>query len=148
MSTYKSGVKQNFKRGKKPTQAQFWEWMDRIFFKDESVPVENISIGESELVSVSGTATWDVTTMGTNAYMELTEDTTLVITNWQVGQFLNLALKQDGTGGWNITLPVGMKVGYGGLGNVNLSTDPNAEDNISLFKSTFSERAAIITNFT
>lgn len=35
-------IKQWFKTGSKPTQEQFWSWMDSYLHKDEIIPQENI----------------------------------------------------------------------------------------------------------
>jgi hypothetical protein len=42
MATPKNTLKEWFKNGKKPTQEQFWAWMDSYFHRDEKIPVETI----------------------------------------------------------------------------------------------------------
>lgn len=43
MATDKNTLKSWFKTGLKPTQLQFWAWMDSYFHKDEAIPQNSIS---------------------------------------------------------------------------------------------------------
>jgi hypothetical protein len=45
-------LKNWFKTGLKPTQAQFWDWLDSFWHKDEKIPVEQVE-GLSELLNDS-----------------------------------------------------------------------------------------------
>lgn len=49
----KNTTKQWFKNKLKPTQAQFWAWMDSYWHKDEKIPVSSISGLEKLLNSVA-----------------------------------------------------------------------------------------------
>lgn len=53
MVTAKNTIKQWFKNKLKPTQAQFWAWMDSYWHKDEKIPVSSISGLEKLLNSVA-----------------------------------------------------------------------------------------------
>ncbi|MRJ11674.1 hypothetical protein EDL98_11435 [Ornithobacterium rhinotracheale] len=43
-------IKQWFKNGLKPTQEQFWAWLDSFWHKDDKIPAENIE-GLNEMLS-------------------------------------------------------------------------------------------------
>lgn len=144
----KTTLKSYFEKGDKPTQSQFANFVDSAYTKDESVPVDAISIGENELTSSSGTLTWDVELSGTNARTTLTENVTLDIQNMAVGRFLNLVVKQGGTGSYTITLPAGALVGYAGAGVINLSSAVGKIDVISIFRSAEGYLFTAITDFT
>jgi len=72
-----------------------------------------------------GTSTWDYS-LGYNANITLTGNTTLSITNSADGDYGTFSILQDGVGGRTITLPAGDLVVNGGGGSVVLS--PNAGD--------------------
>ncbi len=42
MATEKNILKKWFENFKKPTQEQFWAWLDSYWHKDEKIPIENI----------------------------------------------------------------------------------------------------------
>lgn len=42
MATAKNTIKQWFKNKQKPTQAQFWTWLDSYWHKDEAIPMSKI----------------------------------------------------------------------------------------------------------
>lgn len=43
MATDKNTLKNWFKTGLKPTQIQFWAWMDAFWHKDEAIPISSVS---------------------------------------------------------------------------------------------------------
>ncbi|MGQ3647188.1 hypothetical protein ACT8PC_10240, partial [Ornithobacterium rhinotracheale] len=45
-----NSIKQWFKNGLKPTQEQFWAWLDSYWHKDDKIPAENIQ-GLNEMLS-------------------------------------------------------------------------------------------------
>lgn len=146
--SYLTFIKAIFQRGRKPTQGEYSDVFDRVYLKDQTVPVDAISIGEETLTSSSGTLTWDVEAVGTNARVTLTESVTLDIQNMAIGRFLNLVVKQGGSGSYTITLPTGARVGYGGAGVINLSTTVGKIDVISIFRSNEGYLFTAITDFT
>ena len=71
-------IKQWFKTGSKPTQEQFWSWMDSYLHKDELIPQENI---QGLSTTLSSKADADQLTNKANA--DATELTEEQITKWQ-----------------------------------------------------------------
>ncbi|MGQ3646284.1 hypothetical protein ACT8PC_05625, partial [Ornithobacterium rhinotracheale] len=45
-----NSIKQWFKNGLKPTQEQFWAWLDSFWHKDDKIPAENIQ-GLNDMLS-------------------------------------------------------------------------------------------------
>jgi hypothetical protein len=59
MATDKNTLKNWFKTGLKPTQAQFWAWMDSYWHKDETIPTNKIDGLESALNGKASTQALD-----------------------------------------------------------------------------------------
>lgn len=146
--SYLTDIKAYFMRGRKPTQGEYHDTFEKVYLKDQTVPVDALSIGEELLTSSGGTLTWDVEAVGTNAYATLTENVTLDIQNMAIGRFLNLAVKQGGSGGYTLSLPAGSLVGYGGAGVISLSSAVGKIDVISIFRSNHGYLFTAITDFT
>ena len=47
-------IKEWFKTGLKPTQEQFWSWMDSFWHKDEKIPINQIDGIENIYTSING----------------------------------------------------------------------------------------------
>lgn len=103
-------IKNYLKRGKKPSQAQFWEWLGYIYFRDQSIPVGSLTFGEQVLTCAS-TTVYDFA-VNSNSMLTIDQDTTLSIANMAVGNFGIIVVQQDGTGGWELTFPTGSLVCY------------------------------------
>ena len=141
-------LKTKFEAGDKPTQQDFYDLLDSVRLKSESVPVSSVTYGMLALSISAGTISWDVSQNG-NAYVTLTSNATLSLSNLQAGQLLLLKVKQDGTGGRTLTLPAGSKVGYGGAGVIALSSAANAVDIVTIFADESSVLHVLINqNFT
>lgn len=123
-----------FENGDFPDQDAFWDWLDSFWSKGETVPADNVTIGEAELVS-GAVVDWDFDAVGSNAYLEIAHNATLNITNMQPGQFGMLVVQQDGVGGRTLALPAGALVGYDGVGIVTLSGTAGAIDALSVYRS-------------
>jgi len=78
----------------------------------------------------AGTSNWDFQN-GYNAYIVLTGNTTLNITNSEDGDYGTLFIVQDGVGSKTLTLPGTDLVVNGGGGSITLSSTPNANDILS-----------------
>ena len=76
------------------------------------------------------TVTWNYT-LGSNAELTIGGNRTLAINNISEGDYGTLVIVQDGTGGWNITLPGTSKVVNGGGGSILLTSNALAEDILS-----------------
>lgn len=124
-------LKNYFTTGAQPTQNQFWDMMDSVFLKGDTVPIGNITYGIQALTDAA-TITWDMSN-GTNATVTLAGNRTLAISNMSSGQFATLIIKQDATGSRTLTLPTGSKVVNVGGGVITLTTTPNAVDILSCF---------------
>lgn len=128
---FKDTIKGYFQRGDKPKQAEYYEWMDKTYFKDETIPVGNVTVGEQELVC-DATTVFDYS-VHSNARVTLSEDTTLSITNMAVGNFAAIIIQQDGTGGWTFTYPAGSQVAY----NEAVNDTADAFTLVTIYRSTF-----------
>ena len=144
----RSTIKAWFESADKPTQAQFWDWLDSCWLKSEAIGIAGVSFGITTLVPVAGVVTWDVNVHGLNVEFTLNANTTLVIQNAQPGQFLLAIVRQDATGGRTITLPAGSTVGNNGGGAVALSAAANAKDYLTFFKETVGYGVLINQKFT
>lgn len=91
------------------------DFLDAFNKKTDTTTDNNISIVGSTvntnkapvtLTFASPTTTWDAT-LGFNAKITLTGNTTLDITNPQAGQYYTIIVRQDGTGSRTLTLPAG-----------------------------------------
>lgn len=71
-------IKNWFKTGLKPTQEQFWNWMDSYWHKDELIPQENI---KDLSTTLSGKA--DADQLANKANADATGLTEEQITKWQ-----------------------------------------------------------------
>lgn len=140
-------LEQRFETGDFPTAQDFKDLMDSLWAKTETIPFQQLVVGEAELLC-DATTTWDVAENGYfNARLELTENTTLDILNQPEGSYLMLVVKQDGVGGRTLTLPAGTKVGNAGAGVVVLSTTPGAIDTLSFYKSAFGQLMVFVRTF-
>lgn len=143
---YRETAKEDFTRGSQPTQGEYYEWMDNTWFKDETIPVANVNIGEQALTPAAS-VNWDFDN-GNNATLVIDQNSTLSISNMAVGMFGILVITQDGTGGWSITLPAGALVAYDGAGVLELSAAAGAIDTIQVFRTTAGYLFNINTNYT
>ena len=119
--------------GDKPDQDEWKDILDSTWLKSETIPIQQIVVSEQQL-TCDATTVWDFANGG-NAVLEIDQDTTIDLQNMEVGNFGHLLVEQDGTGGWNITLPAGALVGYAGAGAITLSADPGAIDVLSVYRS-------------
>jgi hypothetical protein len=71
MATDKNTIRSWFKTGLKPTQAQFWAWMDSYWHKDEIIPQSNISNLESTLNAKAEKSQFDAHVNDSNAHANL-----------------------------------------------------------------------------
>lgn len=126
-------LKAYFEENDIPVEEEFWDVLDSVWLKTESIPVQKITIGEVEL-ECDATTVWDMSN-GLNAFLHIDQNTTFDIQNMENGQHATVIVVQDATGGRTITLPAGHKVGYDGQGVIELSTTPNTEDTLSVYKS-------------
>lgn len=55
--SFRDTIKQYFRTGLYPTQAQFWEWMDKIFFKDDNFNSNRIEATGQGQIDIPGN-TW------------------------------------------------------------------------------------------
>lgn len=126
-------LKAFFEEGDFPDQQDFTDFIDSKWSKSQYIPIQQITIGEIELVCAP-TTVWDMST-GLNAFLHIDQDTTIDIQNMQNGQHAIIIIVQDGVGGHTFTLPAGHKVGDDGEGEILLSTAANSEDTLSVYKS-------------
>jgi hypothetical protein len=71
-------IKNWFKTGLKPTQEQFWNWMDSYWHKDELIPQENI---QGLSTTLSGKA--DADQLANKANADATGLTEEQVAEWQ-----------------------------------------------------------------
>lgn len=71
-------IKNWFKTGLKPTQEQFWNWMDSYWHKDELIPQENI---QDLSTTLSGKA--DADQLANKANADATGLTEEQVAEWQ-----------------------------------------------------------------
>lgn len=129
----KATLKGFFNTGDKPTEDNFEDLIDSVYTKDELVPLNGVNFG-MKVLTYGATTTWTVPTDGLQAEVTLAGNTVLDVHGMVDGQMGALFVIQDGTGGWNITLPVGSKVAFAGAGSVILSTAPGAVDILTVIR--------------
>lgn len=71
-------IKNWFKTGLKPTQAQFWAWMDSFWHKNDSIPAGNIT-GLGELINNFTEITFQVAAGATHELSDSLPDEQLTI---------------------------------------------------------------------
>lgn len=96
------------------------EWIAAPGGTGSGLDVELVTVaaaGATETIDVSTARTWDVT---------LTDDLTVTLTGAVNGEawFVTLLLRQDGTGGWDVTWPGSVEWPTGGAPTID--PDPNA----------------------
>lgn len=121
-----------FETGDTPDGQAFADWVESCRLKSEPLQIVDLTYGVNEIAA-------DVTTVidvndGGNVHITLDQDTTLDIQNLLIGQYLNVAITQDATGGWSVTLPAGVKVANAGGGAIMLTSTPNATDVFSFYR--------------
>lgn len=141
-------LKGYFEAGDTPTEGNFTDLIDSMRLKTEPIDIHdiaNVSFTASAL-AYAANINIDIAT-GANYTLTLTGDAVLGIANMQTGQILTLLVKQDASGGHKITLPALSKVAFGGNGQINLSTAPNALDMISCYYDGTTYYWSVVPNF-
>lgn len=126
-------LKAFFEENDIPIEEEFVDLLDSIWHKSETIPIGKVVVGEQVLTCAASTV-WDFNE-GSNAVLTIDQDTTIDLQNMEVGNLAILVIQQDGTGGWNISLPAGHKVGYAGAGVISLSADPGKIDTLTVYRS-------------
>lgn len=129
----RTSLKELYETGDFPDEQAFIDFLDSVWMKSETIPVHQIVVGEQELVCSASTV-WDFSEGG-NAVLTIDQDTTIDLQNMEIGNLGILVIEQDATGGWEITLPAGHKVGYVGAGVVQISTAPGTIDTLTVYRS-------------